>query len=602
MTARQKAATPDQAEPSASYRVALKSGGLSCPSIRDSSSRTVAGVVTSLTLAFLALLPILVVGIFLVGLRWPASRAMPLAYASVVLVALTVWKLPVRQVAAASIDGLIVAASLLYIIFGAILLLNTLRASGGLATIRQTFTDISPDRRVQAIIIGWLFGSFIEGAAGFGTPAAIAVPLLVGLGFPALAAVIVGMVIQSTPVSFGAVGTPILVGVRTSLLGDPAVEQLFAARGFESFDAGLAVIAFRVALLHAIAGVLIPLFVSCLLTGLFGERRRFLDGLAIWPFALFAALAMIVPYVLVAFFLGPEFPSLLGGLIGLFIVITTARRGWLLPSGPAWDFPPTAQWPSEWLGSLDVTPHDGDERSVSPVKAWMPYAIVGALLVITRLKVIGLDSLLKSVELAWPNILGTEITGRFQPLYLPAAVFIVVSLLTALWHRVPGPAYRHAWAASGRTIVAASVALVFTVPMVKVFLSSDGGAAGYPKMPYALANAISDLAGSAWPLFSPTIGGLGAFVAGSNTISNMMFSLFQFGVGEQIQADPLWIVALQAVGGAAGNMICVHNVVAASAVVGMLGREGVVIRRTLVPFTYYVLVCGLIGLAITSLA
>ena len=115
--------------------------------------------------------------------------------------------------------GLLIAGELLYIIFGAILLLNTLRYSGGLRIIRRSFENISSDRRIQVIIVAWLFGSFIEGAAGFGTPAAVAVPLLVGLGFPPLAAVVAGMMIQSTPVSFGAVGTPILVGVGKWVVG-----------------------------------------------------------------------------------------------------------------------------------------------------------------------------------------------------------------------------------------------------------------------------------------------------------------------------------------------------------------------------------------------
>ncbi|MEZ6137124.1 MAG: L-lactate permease [Pirellulaceae bacterium] len=161
-------------------------------------------------LAVLSLVPIMVVGIFLVLLRWPASRAMPLAYAATALLALLVWRVPWIQVAAASMKGIVIAAELLYIVFGALLLLNTLRESGALQEIRSSFSGVSPDRRVQVIIIAWLFGSFIEGAAGFGTPAAVAVPLLVGLGFPALSAVVSGMMIQSTPVSFGAVGTPIL--------------------------------------------------------------------------------------------------------------------------------------------------------------------------------------------------------------------------------------------------------------------------------------------------------------------------------------------------------------------------------------------------------
>ena len=147
-------------------------------------------------------------------------------------------------------------------------------------------------------------------------------------------------------------------------------------------------------------------------------------------------------------------------------------------------------------------------------------------------------------------------------------------------------------------MVAASVALVFTVPMVQVFINSSGGLSGYDEMPLVLAKGVESLVGGAWPIFSPFIGGIGAAVAGSNTISNMMFSLFQFNVGVRIGVDPTWIVALQAVGGAAGNTICVHNVVAASAVVGLVGKEGLVIRKTLIVFVYYALLAGALGYAI----
>ena len=168
-------------------------------------------------LAVLSLLPILSVAVFLVLLRWPASRAMPVCYVVAVGLALGVWKVSGVQVAAASVNGLIIAGTLLYIIFGAILLLNTLQEGGGLRAIRKGFTDITPDRRIQVIIIAWLFGALMEAVAGFGTLAAICVPLLVGLGFPPMAAVVSGMIIQSTPVSFGAAGTPILIGVNNGL-------------------------------------------------------------------------------------------------------------------------------------------------------------------------------------------------------------------------------------------------------------------------------------------------------------------------------------------------------------------------------------------------
>src|SRR5210317_1588194 len=194
-------------------------------------------------LALLSLLPIISVAVFLVMLRWPASRAMPISYVVAVLLSLFVWQIPFVKVMAASVNGLIDAIELIYIIFGAILLLNTLQGSGAIQSIRKGFSDITPDRRIQVIIIAWLFGSFIEGSAGFGTPAAVAVPLMVGLGFPAMAAVVSGMIIQSTPVSFGALGTPMLTGVFTGLADDEAVMAYASQRGFEEWRQFLAFIA-----------------------------------------------------------------------------------------------------------------------------------------------------------------------------------------------------------------------------------------------------------------------------------------------------------------------------------------------------------------------
>ncbi len=555
-----------------------------------------------LLLAALALLPIGTVALLLVVLRWPAARAMPVCYITVVLLAAWVWKTPGMKILAASVNGLVIAATILLIIFGAILLLETLRESGGLRAMRAGFEGISPDRRIQAIVIAWLFGSFIEGAAGFGTPAAVCVPLLAGLGFPAMAAVVVGMTIQNTPVSFGAVGTPILVGIDKGLAGDAAVIAHSGAVDSVSWAAYLASIGTKVATLHAVIGSLVPLLLVCLLTRFFGERRSFREGFEVWPFALFAGLAMTIPYWLVARFLGPEFPTLAGSATGLLLVIFAARRGWLMPkSTRLWEFPPRDSWPEEWNGRLDFRERPEPPAAImGQMRAWSPYLLVALLLVATRIGHWPFGGWLKSVGIEVADLFGSGIKISVQPLYLPSSVFVVAALAAAWLHRLPVPGLARACSRAGRITLAASTALVFTVPMVQVFLNTDGGSAGHEKMPIALATGISELVGSGWPLVAPLIGGIGAFVAGSNTISNMMFSLFQFGMGERIGVDPDWIVALQAVGGAAGNTICVHNVVAAAATVGLLGREGLVIRRTLVVFLFYALLAGMIGWLITS--
>ncbi|MFT5105523.1 MAG: lactate permease, partial [Pseudoalteromonas tetraodonis] len=336
----------------------------------------------------------------------------------------------------------------------------------------------------------------------------------------------------------------------------------------------------------------------------FGEKRTLREGLAIWKFALFASLSMTVPYLIVAIVLGPEFPSLIGALVGLAIVVTAAKRGFLMPRREdTWDFPAKETWDPSWSGTIAISTA-APRSQISMLRAWSPYLLVALLLVVTRVPVLGVKNLLIApwVTLSNGSLFGTDIALKVQPLYLPGTVFVVVSLTTYFLHRMDRASYRKAWGNSWRTTLRASVALVFTVPMVQVFINSGGGAAGLAKMPIELAQGIADLTGEAWPLVAPIVGGFGAFVAGSNTVSNMMFSLFQFGVGERIGADPSWVVALQAVGGAAGNIICVHNVVAASAVVGLVGKEGLVIRKTLPAFLYYALFAGLLGFVIIRMS
>ncbi|GAM68935.1 L-lactate permease [Vibrio sp. JCM 19236] len=320
-------------------------------------------------LALIAFSPIVVAAILLVGLNWPAKRAMPVAFGLTVLIAIAFWDMSTNRVIASIFQGLGITVAVLWIIFGAIFLLNTLKHTGAISTIRNGFTNISPDRRVQAIIIAWCFGSFIEGASGFGTPAAIAAPLLVAIGFPALAAVLMGMMIQSTPVSFGAVGTPIIVGVNRGLDTNKISEALLA--NGSNWDSYLQQITSSVALIHACVGTLMPVLMAMMLTRFFGKNRSWKEGLDILPFAIFAGLAFTVPYALTGIFLGAEFPSLVGGLMGLAIVVFAAKRGFLVPESQ-WDFEDEKNWPAEWLGSLKIDIKQESNKSMSMAMAWAP--------------------------------------------------------------------------------------------------------------------------------------------------------------------------------------------------------------------------------------
>ncbi|MBN1262209.1 MAG: L-lactate permease, partial [Anaerolineae bacterium] len=214
-----------------------------------------------------ALAPVLAVFIFLVVLRLPAMKAMPISLVLTVILALLLWRVPAVQMAAAVCEGIFIALSIIWIVFGALLLLNTLQASGAVNAIRDGFMHISPDRRVQTIIVAWLFGAFIEGAAGFGTPAAICAPLLVALGFPPLAAVVVALIADSSPVSFGAVGTPVLIGVTRGLSAGatppPLVVEGLGAQSLADFVRSVAV---QATLIDLVTGTLIPLVLVVILT------------------------------------------------------------------------------------------------------------------------------------------------------------------------------------------------------------------------------------------------------------------------------------------------------------------------------------------------
>ncbi|MDX1495588.1 MAG: L-lactate permease [Longimicrobiales bacterium] len=544
--------------------------------------------------AALALFPNALGGVLLVGFRIPAKHAMPAAYVAAVAVAFGAWGMTPTRIAAASVQGLFLTFDLLFIIFGAILLLHTLERSGGVAAIRRSFSGVSDDRRVQVVIVAWLFGSFIEGAAGFGTPAAVAAPLLVALGFPAAAAVMLGMMIQSTAVTFGAVGTPVLVGVDGGLGGD-AFAAALAGADLTRMDY-LRLVTAKAVLLHATAGVLMPTWMVVMLTRFFGANRSWTEGLSIVPFTLLGGVAFTVPYVLFGTFLGPEFPSLLGAPVGLAVVVWVARKGWLLPDDE-WQFPERAAWKPEWISGLEDELADVTEgKGVSAASAWAPYALLGGLLVLTRLPSLPIGAWLRAPALTWANIFGSDIVATTTPLYLPGFILLVVVFFAAWLHRMNGRELAAAFRSSASVLVGAGIVLVFTVPMVRVYINSDVNAAGFLSMPLAMAEWVAGNVGAVWPFFAPMTGALGAFIAGSNTVSNLMFSAFQYGVAERLAMSTVMIVALQAVGAAAGNMVAIHNVVAASATVGLLGKEGLTLRKTILPTVYYLLVVGILGL------
>jgi len=552
-------------------------------------------------LAMVALLPILVALVLMVGMRWPSTKAMPLAWLVCVLGAIGAWNLPVGYVTALSLQGIVIAIGVLIIVFGAILILYTLKYSGGMETIQYGMQNISRDKRIQAIIIGYMFAAFIEGAAGFGTPAALAAPLLLSLGFPPLAAAVICLVFNSFPVSFGAVGTPILVGLK--FLGPLAKEAVATGAVLNFTDPGsfFKVIGQWVTMMHGPMVFILPIFMLGFLTRFFGKNKSWSEGFAAWQFCIFAAVAFIVPYLTFAWLVGPEFPSLIGGLVGLGIIVAGAKAGFCVPKD-TWDFGPQNTWDADWTGTIATDASTEFKPHMSQFKAWLPYILIGAILVVTRIPELGLKGFLAAQKVAFADILGYKgVSASIDYLYLPGTIpFVLVALLTILIHGMKGESVKSAWGESIAKMKAPTIALFAAVALVSIFRGSGVADAAlnpnnYPSMPLAMAKTVAAVAGNAWPMLASYVGGLGAFITGSNTVSDLLFAEFQWGVAQQLELPRQIIVAAQVAGGAMGNMVCIHNIVAVCAVTGLIGREGMILKRTFWPFLLYGIVVGIIA-------
>jgi len=565
----------------------------------------------------IAAVPLLLAGVLLVGFLWPATRAMPLAWVAALAVGYFAWNMPVNWLAAASGVGVITAITILWIVFGALVLLYTLMEAGAFDRINRGFAAVSDDRRVQIVLIAFFMATFIEGAAGFGTPAAVVAPLLLGLGFPALAAVVAAIIGHIIAVTYGAVGTPIIVGIQNPL-GDVEFTRTAIEGSGQTVQEFSVEVAAWAATYHALVGFVMPLFAVGMVVYFFGDpdERSLTPAFEVAPLCLFAGVAFAVPYWASAWFLTAEFPALIGSMVGGAIVVGTLRAGYLLPDDE-WEFPDRDRWEDHWVGSIEPGQSNGSGAAesrggVSPeaeaadlsggedmslLKAWSPYIALVVLLVITRAvdpvsEFIGSDPFV----ISFTDILGTTLGGSFAWMNVPGFWLLVSAVLAIPIFGMSGQEVSNAWKEAGRKIVSPFIALVFVIAMVQVMLQSGAhpGAPEVGSMIVLLAQTTADTLGVAYPAVAALIGALGAAMAGSNTVSNITFGAFQFEAATQLGLPRTIIVGAQAVGGAMGNLVAIHNLVAALATVGLLGQEGRVMRLNLIPLVYYSAGVGLL--------
>ncbi|MFM2044631.1 MAG: putative L-lactate permease [Pseudomonadota bacterium] len=510
-----------------------------------------------------AALPILLILVLMVGFRRSAALSALVGLAVAVLLALTLFQPaspPPFLLTGVGAEAVFTAVTILWIIFPALCLHELQTGTGAVGVLRDRLTGLSAEPRLMAILIAWFFALFIEGAAGFGTPAALAAPMLVAVGFPPLQAVVLALIGHSVGVSFGAVGTPVLPQLAVT---DFTGVQLSAAVGVLHAALGGIVLAFL--LYHAgnrAYGGPVPDRAAL------GRR-----GIAGW--GALALVAMMLPYAVIALTVGPELPTIGGALVGGVLFVLVLRR-----------VAPTGQ------GGPAGRPAGAGGRGAPGrglVWATLPYLVLVGLILLTRL-VPGVKEVLRAVEIAWT--LPGGFAGSVQPLYHPGTMLMAGVLIGGAMQGAGPGVLAAAAGRAARRLPMVAVALVAMLALARLMVHAG--------MIDALAAGAAAGLGDAWPLLAPFVGILGAFVTGSATASNILFSDFQMATAQALSLPTLPLLGAQNFGAAVGNIVCPHNIIAACAVVGLAGREGDVLKRTALPALAYgsaggILTYGLVG-------
>jgi len=327
------------------------------------------------------------------------------------------------------------------------------------------------------------------------------------------------------------------------------------------------------------------LIVLMMTTKFFSHDKSIKPALEAAPFAIFSGLSMAVPMLLLAIFVGYEFASLIGALISIAVSVVAAKKGFLVPK-KTWNFGDPEKWEKDWLATTEVSPVA--ESNMSLLMAWVPYLLVAVILVLTRIPQLGIKGILNS---GLPFVVGIKNLFGFSNLnwslkwaYLPGTFFVLVSLVTNVLHKMDASKIKQSWKDTLKQVSGAALALLFGLALVEVLKYK--GPEGFSMMD-EMANALAMVGESLYVLIAPFIGVLGAFVSGSATVSMNLFTNLQYNTANVLGIPAVFVVSMQCVGAAIGNMVCINNAIAASATIGTTGKEGNLIKINAIPMVYY---------------
>lgn len=488
---------------------------------------------------FLATIPIIILLVGMIGLNKSAMKVSPIALVVAFILGLTSFGGESMDMINTALKGVVEGVKIIFLVMTAFAMLIMLQKTRAMDGIKRSLSTITEDRRILLVMIGFCFSIFLEGAAGAGTPTAICAPFLVGIGFTPIQAAIAGMLGAGIAPSFGGAGATTIVGFNYVVdSGHFTLDQL-------------PLIAARTGLLSMVGAFLVPFILVGFLFGKKGFK-------GVWGFLFYIGIVELLSFFIISNFIGVEIVSLGSGIAGvlacvIYSKITKNKR----------------EIAEEFRYHAKDLSEEEKSQIPSTIKSYLPYIIL----------VIALPVIRFSFPLA--------VLAKYGYVLWIAAVILVVLLISSII--LNGLKDYFNYILEGTKKVLPALAVMSSLLGMTNIMRQTG-------MLSVMAKTLSDAAGSGYPVVAVLIAGLGTFLTGTGLGSNVMFGTMHMEAAGLLGINKSVVFACQNAGGAIGNIICPHNIVAACATVDVLGKEGDILKKSIPAWLILAISYSILGL------
>ncbi|MDV2467804.1 L-lactate permease [Acinetobacter chinensis] len=521
----------------------------------------------------IALIPIVFFFLALAVFRMKGSVAGTITVVLALLVSLFAYQMPVEMALASMVYGFLYGLwPIAWIIIGAVFLYKVSVKTGQFDIIRSSIMSITEDQRLQMLFVGFAFGTFLEGAAGFGAPVAITAALLVGLGFKPLYAAGLCLIVNTAPVAFGAMGIPIIVAGQVSGVDTMEISQMVGRQ-----------LPFMVPI--------VLFWIMAIMDGWRGVKET-------WPAVIVGGGSFALAQYLTSNFVGPELPDITAAIASL-VSLTILLKYWQ----PKHIFRFENE---EGMPAIDLAEERKKKFTIAQIaKAWSPFAILTAMVtvwsiqpfkalfakdgaladLVISIKVPFLHQMIQKMPPVVPEIKDYDAIYKFDWFSATGTAIVIAAIITIIFLKMKP---KEAIVTFGETVNELKIP-IYSIGMVLAFAFI----ANYSGMSATLALALAHT-GQAFTFFSPFLGWLGVFLTGSDTSANALFSALQATTAQQIGVPEVLLVAANTSGGVTGKMISPQSIAIACAAVGLVGKESDLFRFTVKHSISFTVMIGII--------